>query len=554
MLSAGIAAIAAAALAQDAGQMRGGFDQAAGVPPGQQAQAQARNMQPAPGTGTIPNETYLPVSTGAVPEERPIADENGELFADVVGDREDREDLQLPEIESRTPSTASRRREAEEDAAVAADAREQLRATREGAVGQFEEDLATGTVRAARVEEEDLRLDAGAERAEPIEGLDAVEEENPYAPLGMRLGSFRFDASVEQGLTATSNASSSAGGKSAVLSETTLRLDGASDWSRHSATIGGYTTYRKTVSGEEIDELDGRLDAALNLDLAGGYGARVALGYEAGPESASSPIVIDGSLDQPLRQTLDGSLRLSKGVGKLEFAATGAIEHDWYGDADLSTGGTLSQAHRDSTLYSLILRGGYEVSPAIRPFIEGEVGRRVYDQTVDPAGYERSALRTGARAGVALSLDEKVEGELSAGWIRESLDDDRLDDISAATLAADLRWSPERGTTVGLNADTTVEGATSAGESGSVRYSGRLTLERQVRANLTANAELGAAWRDYASSGAHDLELFAQVGGTWWLNRHLGITTRARHQRIRSNIDGRDSETSSIFLGLRAQR
>lgn len=545
MLSAGMFCPAGPGQAQDAA-LRGGFDQAPGVPPGQQA-------VPAPGTGAIPSKPYLPASAGAVPEERPVVDENGALFSDVVGDAEDR---MAPEIQSRAPSTATQRREAREVATGRAptDAREQVRAAPEGAIGQLDADALTGTVRADRVEEEDLRLDPGAERAEPIEGLDRETEENPYAPLGMRVGTFRFDASVEEGLTATTNASNSAGGRSAVLSETTLRLDGASDWSRHGATVSGYGTYRKTLSGEEIDELQGGLDAALDLDLAGGYGVRLGFGFDARPESASSPTAIEGTLDQPLRQTLDGSLRLSKDVGKLEFAATGRAERDWYGDAALSTGGTVSQAHRDSTLYSFVLRTGYELSPAIRPFVEGEVGRRVYDLEVDPAGYERSTLRTGARAGVALSLDEKLEGELSAGWIRERLDDDRLGDISAASVAADLRWSPQRGTIVGLNADTTVEGATAAGDAGSVRYQGRLTLERQVRANLTANAELGMAWRDYASSDGYDLELSAQLGGTWWLNRHLGITARARHERLRSNIDGRDSEASSVFLGLKAQR
>jgi hypothetical protein len=75
-----------------------------------------------------------------------------------------------------------------------------------------------------------------------------------------------------------------------------------------------------------------------------------------------------------------------------------------------------------------------------------------------------------------------------------------------------------------------------------------------MRANLTGNVILGAGWRDYWGSDGHDLILDAEAGLTWWMNRYAGVTTRARHQTVSSNLSGRDSETNSIFLGLKLQR
>ncbi len=104
---------------------------------------------------------------------------------------------------------------------------------------------------------------------------------------------------------------------------------------------------------------------------------------------------------------------------------------------------------------------------------------------IDTAGYERFCDRYGfARA--VLDLTEKLYGEVSAGYLREAIDDPRLRPVEGPTLAAALNWSPIRGTLVRLSGDTAVEGTTSAGDSGSILYSGRLSVERELRANLTA--------------------------------------------------------------------
>src|SRR6185312_7997273 len=195
------------------------------------------------------------------------------------------------------------------------------------------------------------------------------------------------------------------------------------------------------------------------------------------------PGFLAGTVGEPLTQTITGSLGLEKQAGKLRLGLTGNVERDTYGDAKLVGGGTVSQHERDSTLVSATLRTGYEISPALIPFVEGEVGRRYYDQTVDSAGYRRSADRLGLRAGVALDFGEKLNGELSAGYLQERADDPRLPTIDGPSIETKLNWSPIRGTTVALNSSTIVEGTTTGGESGDLLYSANLSIERQMRAN-----------------------------------------------------------------------
>jgi hypothetical protein len=512
----------------------------------QTAQAGATTQSDAPAP------TYQPASPGAVLDDD-TAPATGSIFDPPEATDDPFAETPAP-VPPRRPSS-ERQRTADQDeaeAAVEKTAATTVTTTYDTDTDGTDQDATNR--RAVTIDSADRQeLDPGAERAEAIEGRDRKAEDDPFAATGIKLGSFVIRPTLEQGLTASSNADSSADGKPALLSETTLRFNAVSDWRENSAVIDGYGTFLKTISGDEIQELRGRVDGTLNVDLDNDLRAIAKLGYEAAPESASSPVVVEGTIEQPVRQTIDGSLAVEKDAGKMRFALTGAVERDIYGDAKLSTGGTVSQKARDSTLYTATLRTGYEISPAITPFTEVEIGRRVYDLRVDPNGFERSSTRLGVRAGAELDLGEKLAGEFSAGWLREAIDDDRLEAISGATVNADLRWSPERGTTIGLTGQTTVEGTTTPDESGDILYSGRLTGEREIRANLIGNAALGVDWRDYIGSDGHDLTLSAEAGLTWWLNRYAGLTTRARTEKQTSNLEGRDYTAHSIFVGVTLQ-
>ena len=531
---------------------------------GQQAPADAAQ-------DNAPARTYLPASAGAVPDDTDTNDAaaTGSVFDPPAATDDTSADTPAPPKPRRRPSTASRNA-ADQAKDKAADRSKKKKSTTATTGPSATTDTAASTTedadgndadqgaanrRAVTIDSVDRqKLDPGAERTASIEGQKTKVEDDPFAATGVKWGSFVIRPTIEQGLTATSNGDSSNAGKSALLSETALRFSAASDWSENSATIDGYGLFRETVSGYSVHNEQGRIEGQLNVDLDNELRAIAKLGYEAVPESASSPDAIAGVDTQPLRQTVNGSLGIEKDAGKMRYALTGAVTHDFYGDAKLSDGTSLSQKDRDSTLYTATLRTGYEISPAITPFTEIEVGRRAYDQRVDDEGFERSSTRLGARAGLELDMGEKLSGEFSAGWLREAIDDSSLEAISGATVNADLKWSPERGTTIGLTGQTTVEPTTTADESGDILYSGRLTGERQIRANLTGNAALGLDWRDYIGVDGHDMTLSAEAGLTWWLNRYAGLTTRVRTEKLTSNLPGRDYTANSIFLGVKVQR
>ncbi len=393
-------------------------------------------------------------------------------------------------------------------------------------------------------------------REAPVEEQPARRaEDDPYAPIGLRLGGFTLKPSLETGLLATSNATDAAGGQPGLLSETTLRLSGTGGVGDATAGFDSYGTFLRTLSGETLKESSVGLRGSVVMPLGNELSATAALAYSGGPESGSAPGVAEDAAAPAISHDLLGELMLAKEIGRARLSLDGSVERQTFGEAALADGASLPQQSHDNTLAELKLRAGYAISPALTPFAEIELGRRFYDQATaaDDDGRPRSNV-LGGQAGLAFDFGEKLSGSLAAGWLSEKPDDRRLAQVSGPQVDGSLAWSPQRGTMVRLDGTTTLEDDGAPGESGSILYAGRLSVERQLRANLTATAAIGAGYRTYAGTDGHDRLISAEAGGTYWLNRTTGLVARARHERQVSDLPDRTYNADSVYLGLKLQR
>ncbi|MBX3598087.1 MAG: outer membrane beta-barrel protein [Rhizobiaceae bacterium] len=379
-------------------------------------------------------------------------------------------------------------------------------------------------------------------------------DQDPFAPVGIRAGSFILRPSVETGILATTNATSSPAGDDAIISQSTLRLNAVSDWSVDQLELDAFVTLERSLSGEELNQKEAGISVAATRELANDYQLRATAAYAVSPESFASPVEIAGAMNQPLQQSLTGSLYLTREAGKLRLGIGADVDREWYGNAELANGSEISQSDRDNTLTTARLRLGYELSPALVPFAELRAGRRIYDNDFDAAGYRRSGDLIAANAGLAFDRGEKFWGELALGYVQQEFDDDRLVPIDGMNVIANINWSPVRGTNVNFFGSTEVEGTTTPGLSGSLLHSGTLTIERQMRANLTGSIAGGIAYRDFQPGSEHEVIYSAEASVTWWINRYLGVTGRLRHENVNSTLPDRDASTNSAFLGLKAQR
>ena len=114
-------------------------------------------------------------------------------------------------------------------------------------------------------------------------------------------------------------------------------------------------------------------------------------------------------------QELDGTLGVRHEFGKFFADVRGNVDHTIYGNAEFSDGSVVSQEDRDNTFASIALRGGFEMSPAIKPFVEVELGKLMYDEAIDANGFRRSgpASDCGAVSNSTLPRSSRASSRLA---------------------------------------------------------------------------------------------------------------------------------------------
>ncbi|VVT01672.1 outer membrane beta-barrel protein [Hoeflea sp. EC-HK425] len=342
---------------------------------------------------------------------------------------------------------------------------------------------------------------------------------------------------------------------SRTYSQTSLSGTLQSDWSRHQLSIDGTGTWQENISGTGTESPSADINARLDLDLVNDITARLGAGYSYSQESRTDPNAISGASTQSGIHELRASIGLQKNLGLLRGTTGLEVTRRMYGNATLPDGTSISADDRDTLGANLTGRIGYELSPALVPFLEASIGREKYDQRVDSTGAERSSNTYAVRAGAEVDLGEKLSGEFAAGYVFRTLDDNNLADISGLSANGELNWSPARGTDVNFGLATTLESATIAGQSGAIVYELDSTLTQQIRSDVVARLGATASYRDYDSgSGRSNQRSYgASVGLTWSVNRYLDLEADASYERT-EEPGATDEETTRIGLGLKLRR
>jgi hypothetical protein len=378
---------------------------------------------------------------------------------------------------------------------------------------------------AQQTEPEDLNQTAD-DALDP--GQQPVEEQplprQPVDPTGIRIGSFMLRPSISQNINTEITRSSGEKQNRDYLT-TGIRGNLQSDWSRHSLTVNGEMTLEKNYHGGARDlSPEGRLNADLRLDLSDQTTAHITTGYSFTREDNDDPNAIGGAAEQAGVHEYDAGASIERAVGKVHALAALDASRFTYTDSTLTDGTTVSNATRDRTGIDGRLRLGYEVSPALIPYVEVATGHTFYDSKRDFYGYERSSQNYAARTGIQFDFGEKLRGELGTGYQLTDYEDSRLDNVGGLTFNGQLTWSPQRGTTIDTGLRTTVQDATVPGESGWVEYQLTSALAYEVRDNLIGRLTAGATYRDFSRTVGDDVTWLAGTGLTWNINRYLDLT------------------------------
>jgi hypothetical protein len=385
----------------------------------------------------------------------------------------------------------------------------------------------------------------------PLRGTIPIAEDDPFAPVGIRAGSFVLYSTLEQGIGASSNLSRSAGGESGMFSETIASARLLSDWSEDEAELNALASYRRNFSGELESEPNLSLDGRYRLDIdrlttatlrgAIAYRQEDPIDLDAGDSVSERPDILTYSAGANLERQF-GRTTASLDASAIRQTKTQAVRADGSSDLDESY-----------TTLTTALRAGYEISPAMQPFVEGGLGYRMFDEDTTPDGMDRNSTIPSLRAGLAFDLGEKFLGEIATGYAWNLPADDGLPNSGSPTFDGRLAWSPQRGTDVVLTASTSFDPDTD-GSGTSTLYESAIALRHRLTHRTDLTSTLSAAYRDSDIETEVETSYAAEAGFTYWLNRTLAFTGLVRHEQLDSRQDGDDFTADSVRIGLRLQR
>lgn len=393
---------------------------------------------------------------------------------------------------------------------------------------------------------------------------------DPFAPVGLRLGSFlvlpSVDATLGYDTNPTRAASRTATGgapatpiRGSAFSQVTGDIIAISDWSRHEVAArlrGSYTSFFDATDVNRPDlaaTVTGRLDISRESRLFA-EGRYVLGATSAG--SANLPSLTGGArlTGLPLTHQFGATLAGEQDLGRLRLTLRGSLDRFTFDDAPVSSGPAIDQSSRNYNAAGLRLRTAYELTPGLRPFVEVGVERRTFDTPVTLAGAQQGSTALTARAGASFEITRLITGEVSGGVIQRRNADPRFGSVNAPVIDGSLVWTPSALTTVTLTARSTIDETTIVNSSGIERRDFGLQVEHGFRRWLTGTARLGVGFDRYDGTTRRDTRMLASLGLVYRANRNLQIRGEIRHERLQSSQPGTDFTANVMLVGLRLQR
>ena len=403
----------------------------------------------------------------------------------------------------------------------------------------------------------------GTPPVEPIEEIRPpkkrkahVEPDDPYAPLGIRAGAFDLFPAVELSGGYNTNPGQNADAKGATLYSISPELKAQSNWSRHELKAdlrGSYTGYspdqtptlsRPYFNGKVDGRVDVTRDTRIDLDTR----------LLVSTDNPNSPNLQAGLAKLPVFATFGGSAGVGQKFNRFDLSLKGDAERTAYQQSQLTDGTTASNDDRNFDQYGGTLRGGYELSPGVTPFVEFECRHaRARSQHRFFRLPARLQGLTG-KAGTTFEISKPLSGEIALGYTRRVYQDARLQDTAGLIGDASLVWTATALTTVKLTGASTVGESTEPGVSGVLYRDVGLQVDHAFRRWLIGSVKLGFGLDDYVGLSREDNRYSAGVGLTYKFDRSWQVKGEVRQDWLRSNISGNDYSATTFLLGLRWQR
>jgi hypothetical protein len=385
--------------------------------------------------------------------------------------------------------------------------------------------------------------------------LDDTEAEDPYAALGIRLGSFLLFPELTSETVYNDNIflSSTAPEDDWSLELTpSMRLE--SVWSRHSltGTLSGVRSYHDRFTSENDETFEatatGRLDILSTTNLV------AEANYSEAFEDRSSTDFPDNAAERPRTRNSDALLEGNHTFNRVTLTLRGNISEEEFDDSTSDTGAIINNSDRDYTEYRLTGRVAYEFQPGVSAFFETSANERDFAEAIDDDGTINGSEGHDVQGGLSFKLSGNLTGEASAGYAIQKPDDASLEDIDGLIFNAGLEWRASGLTKVRLDASSEIAETTEIGSAGNIVRAVELSVEHRPRQHILLGAAVGYEVETTSGSDDEDKEWVIGLTGEYNFSRSVALMIGYEHLESFSSDPGSDYAVDEVRMGLRLRR
>lgn len=380
-----------------------------------------------------------------------------------------------------------------------------------------------------------------------------IPADTAYAPLGIQLGTFTVLPAFTQSIGFDSNPDqiSSSRGRSSLALASEVELALRSEWSASEFTAEMRGSYLDYPQNQEASRPNAVGTSRLRIDVDRDTRLELETRFLLDSQRLGSPDLGAAATTRPIFATYGATAGVQETFNRLQLSLRGSIDRSIFEDAQLSDGTLIRQSDRNANQYGLRLRAGYEISPAITPFVETFLDTRIYDSPVDQFGLRRDSDGLAFTAGARVQLNSALTAEVSGGLQHRSYVDRSLQDINAPLVNAALVWSVSPLTTVRFNQQTGVIETSVPGSSGAFTDAATLEVQHDLFRNLSIT--LGGAYLSNTYDGVNIRErgYSATARFDYRFNRWLALRGSYIYSTLTSTVPLSSYEAHTVLLGVR---
>ncbi|KRA98320.1 hypothetical protein ASD83_14955 [Devosia sp. Root685] len=320
----------------------------------------------------------------------------------------------------------------------------------------------------------------------------------------------------------------------------TIVVDGSADI----AKTGGQNLPTLTSGGLSISG-----SAPIDSVTTASASANIGLTQDLPGTAGLSPSI----LTPPQVFTGGGEVGVTRQFGRFNLGLGAGVNRTVYGPTERSDTGLTDNSEQNYWAASANLRLGYQVTPILEVFGQGELQRDIFDTPTASLGVYPNATNRSLRAGIAGKWNDIWSASASVGIGERVFDEATLGAIRAQLYGAEISYTPDSTVklTAGLETALAPAGADNPGNA-RIQYTAFTNAQYTVNTWLRLRASANWSNSELVGTGTTERRLGLGAGADYVFNTHTSLN--ADYGYGNTDKANGNTQTHQVSLGVTIAR